>query len=173
MSLLMATALVTTLAAATPVPVIPVPRAYRVVAVEYAVPADLLYAIALQESRAALGKNVRQPWPWTLNVAGVGYRYGSRKAAYLALNTLVKSGEKRIDVGLMQVHWRFHSAALGSTWSGLQPWHNLRVGASVLKACYRRIGNWTLASGCYHSMTPTRSANYAASVSALRKGVAL
>jgi hypothetical protein len=108
-----------------------------------------------------------------LNVAGVGYRYGSRKAAYLALNTLVKSGETRIDVGLMQVHWRFHSAALGSTWTGLQPWHNLRVGASILKDCFRRTGNWTLASGCYHSMTPTRSANYAASVSQLLTGVAL
>ena len=172
MSFLLATALVTTFAAATPGPP-RVPRAYRVVAVEYAVPADLLYAIALQESRALLGKNVRQPWPWTLNVAGVGYRYGSRKAAYLALNTLVKNGETRIDVGLMQVHWRFHSAALGSTWTGLQPWHNLRVGASILKDCFRRTGNWTLASGCYHSMTPTRSANYAASVSQLLTGVAL
>ena len=172
MSFLLATALVTTFAAATPGPA-RVPRAYRVVAVEYAVPANLLYAIALQESRAALGKNVRQPWPWTLNVAGVGYRYGSRKAAYLALNTLVNGGEKRIDVGLMQVHWRFHSAALGSTWSGLQPWHNLRVGASILKDCFRRTGNWSTASGCYHSMTPTGSANYAASVSQLLTGVAL
>ncbi len=62
MSFLLATALVTTFAAATPGPP-RVPRAYRVVAVEYAVPADLLYAIALQESRALLGKNVRQPWP--------------------------------------------------------------------------------------------------------------
>jgi hypothetical protein len=144
-----------------------IPRAYRVVAAEYGVPVPLLYAIALQESRAVLGASVRQPWPWTLNVAGVGYRYGSRAAAYAALNNYVKRGETRVDVGLMQVHWRFHHGALGSTWTGLHPWHNLRVGAAILRDCFRRTGSWTAASGCYHSMTPERSSAYAASVAAL------
>ena len=34
------------------------------------------------------------------NVRGVGYRYGSRAAVYAALNTWLKAGETRIDVGL-------------------------------------------------------------------------
>ena len=53
-----------------------IPKAYRVVAAEMAVPADVLYAVALQESRAALGRGVKEPWPWTLNVRGVGYMIG-------------------------------------------------------------------------------------------------
>lgn len=144
-----------------------VPKAYQVVAKEYGVPVKVLYAIALAESRASLGRGVRQPWPWTLNVAGVGYRYGSRRAAFAALNGLVRSGTVAVDVGLMQVHWRFHAAKLGTTWTGLNPYHNLRVGASILVDCYRRLGNWTTASGCYHSMTPWRSTQYAGIVSAI------
>ena len=35
-----------------------IPRAYRVVALETAVPVGVLYAVALQESRAALGRGV-------------------------------------------------------------------------------------------------------------------
>lgn len=148
-----------------------VPKAYHVVAKEYGVPVKVLYAIALAESRASLGRGVRQPWPWTLNVEGVGYRYGSRRAAFAALNGLVRSGTTAVDVGLMQVHWRFHAAKLGNTWIGLDPYRNLRVGASVLVDCYRRLGNWTTASGCYHSMTPWRSTRYASIVSDIMKGI--
>lgn len=144
-----------------------IPRAYRVVATEYGVPVKVLYAIALAESRTSLGKGVRQPWPWTLNVEGTGYRYGSRRAAYAALDALVRQGTTGVDVGLMQVHWRYHSAKLGNTWSGLQPYHNLRVGARILLDCYDRLGDWTRASGCYHSSTPWRSKAYAATVSNL------
>jgi len=45
----------------------------QAVAAEMAVPADVLYAVALQESRAALGRGVKEPWPFTLNARGVGY----------------------------------------------------------------------------------------------------
>ena len=148
-----------------------IPRAYRVVALETAVPVGVLYAVALQESRAALGRGVREPWPWTLNVRGVGYRFGSRRAVYLALNTLLKRGETHVDVGLMQVHWRFHAPKLGNSWAALNPYHNLRVGASILTACFRQTGNWTAATGCYHSNTPWRATAYSASVSALMAGV--
>ena len=144
-----------------------IPKAYRAVAAEMAVPADVLYAVALQESRAALGRGVKEPWPWTLNVRGVGYRFGSRRAVYLALNTLLKSGETRVDIGLMQVHWRYHAPKLGNSWAALNIYQNLRVGASILRACYRQTGNWTAATGCYHSNTPWRAAAYSASVTAI------
>ena len=145
-----------------------IPRAYERVANEYRIPASLFYAVALQESQATLGRNVRRPWPWTLNVAGVGYRYGSQHAAYHALGRWLARGENRIDVGLMQVHWRYHSGRLGTAWTALQPYHNLRVGASILRDCFRRERDWIAASGCYHSSTPARATRYAASVAALR-----
>ena len=144
-----------------------IPPAYHVVAREYGVPVKVLYAIALAESRTSLGNGVRQPWPWTLNVEGTGYRYGSRRAAYAALNALVRKGTTGVDVGLMQVHWRYHAVKLGNTWTGLQPYHNLRVGARILLDCYNRLGNWIRASGCYHSSTPWRSTAYANTVSSI------
>ncbi len=148
-----------------------IPKAYRVVALETAVPADVLYAVALQESRAALGNGVKEPWPWTLNVRGVGYRFGSRRAVYLALNKLLKSGETHVDIGLMQVHWRFHAPKLGNSWAALNIYQNLRVGASILRTCYRQTGNWPAATGCYHSNTSWRAKAYSASVSVLMAGV--
>jgi soluble lytic murein transglycosylase-like protein len=149
-----------------------VPRAYHRVATEYQVPVRLLYAVALQESRTTLGAQLKRPWPWTLNVAGVGYRYGSRQAAFAAINQHLASGEARIDIGLMQVHWRFHKDRLGSVWAALSPYHNLRVGASILRDCYQRMGDWSQASGCYHSGTAWRAARYAASVGRLQAQVA-
>ena len=142
-----------------------IPRAYTQVSAESGIPASILYGIALQESRIALGKGVRQPWPWTLNVAGVGYRYGSRKAAHGALRQLIARGERRVDVGLMQVHYRFHDARLGTAWSALDPYHNLRVGAAILQDCFGRHGNWPGAIGCYHSGTKWRAKAYGAGVS--------
>lgn len=154
-----------------PVAAAAIPRAYQVVAAEYGVPAKVLYAIALAESRASLGPGVRQPWPWTLNVEGEGLRYGSRRAAFAALNRLVRDGRTRVDVGLMQVHWRYHAAKLGSTWLGLDPYRNLRVGAAILVECHRRLGDWTRASGCYHSSTPWRSTAYASNVASIMASV--
>ena len=144
-----------------------IPALYHQIARETHVPASVLYGVALQESRAALGKHVARPWPWTLNVRGTGYRYGSRAAVFAALNTWLKSGETRIDVGLMQIHWRYHAPKLGNSWRALSPEHNLRVGAAVLRACFRQLGNWTDATGCYHSQTPWRADAYKASVAAL------
>ena len=137
-----------------------IPCAYSIVSRESGIPARILYAIALQESRIALGNGRRQPWPWTLNVAGTGYRYGSRKAAFGALQSLLARGERRVDVGLMQVHYRFHDARLGTAWTALHPMHNLRVGAAVLQDCFIKHGDWPGAIGCYHSGTPWRAAAY-------------
>jgi soluble lytic murein transglycosylase-like protein len=148
-----------------------IPLAYRKVAAEYAIPVSTLYAIALTESRMLIGKRVRRPWPWTLNVAGEGYRYGSRHAAHRALVRYLRSGERGIDIGLMQVHWRYHSGKLGDSWRALDPYRNLRVGAVILRDCYRELGDWSKASGCYHSRTAWRAARYATTVTENAKGL--
>src|SRR5690606_11626175 len=45
------------------------PTAYQQIARQAGIPAEILYAIALQESALLLRGQLR-PWPWTLNVAG-------------------------------------------------------------------------------------------------------
>jgi len=129
-----------------------VPDGYRVVADEYGIPHSVLYAIALTESgKGSNDDGVSRPWPWTLNVAGHGHVYPTREAAWHALNTFIARGERSIDIGLMQVSWRFHKDKLGDTWQALDPYFNLRVAAVILRQCFEQRHDWWAGVGCYHA----------------------
>ena len=139
-----------------------VPVGYRTVAAERGIPDDVLYAVALTES----GKSMKtageyRPWPWTLNVAGRGYFFESRLSAWQALTAWLEQGERVIDIGLMQVNWRYHEERLGTPWQALEPYHNLRVGAGILQACYSQRQDWWESVGCYHApANPDRADRY-------------
>lgn len=136
-----------------------VPEGYRAIAAEYGIPYTVLYAVALTESGVSSNHNgVRHPWPWTLNVAGSGYVYPSREAAWHALNTFIARGERSIDIGLMQVNWRFHNDKLRDTWQALDPYFNLRVAAVILRQCFEQRHDWWASVGCYHSPADTARA---------------
>lgn len=74
-----------------------VPSGYREVALRHGVPPESLYSVALAETSmapksiisvtrgAGPAPDVERPWPWTINVAGKGYRYASRLQAWEAL----------------------------------------------------------------------------------------
>jgi len=129
-----------------------VPSGYRAIAAEYEIPYTILYAIALAESGRGLnGDRIHRPWPWTLNVAGRGYFYPSREAAWDALNSFIARGERSIDIGLMQVSWKYHKDKLGNTWQALDPYYNLRVAAGILQSCFDKRRDWWASVGCYHS----------------------
>lgn len=155
----------------------PVPSSYQRVAQEYGIPPDVLYSVALQESRTRLRSRQTRPWPWTLNVAGVPRRYPTRVAAYKGLTFFLKHGIRSIDVGLMQVNWRFHKDKLGSPWQALDPYHNVRTGAKILASEYRETGDWFKAIGRYHSPGASfkqkrRAKNYANSVMGISNNLA-
>lgn len=140
-----------------------VPITYRRVASAHGIPAALFYAVALTESGRAHqgGDEALRPWPWTLNVAGQGRYYPSRTASWSALTRLLARGERSVDIGLMQVSWRYHAKRLGSAWRALDPEHNLHVAARLLRQCQRRHGEWWAAVGCYHAPNhPGRAARY-------------
>ena len=129
-----------------------VPAGYRLIANAYRIPPEVLYAVALTESARQVDStgNVR-PWPWTLNVGGKGYFYASREDAHRALRRFLAQGKRSIDIGLMQVNWRWHRDKLGDPWQALDPEHNLQVGARILATCYQeRRDRWD-AVGCYHA----------------------
>ncbi len=129
----------------------PIPQAYRQIAAEARVPAESLYSLALTESALRLSFGER-PWPWTLNVAGKGYRYATREAAWLALLTFVRTVPlKRIDVGIAQVNLGWNGHLFPSFYDAFEPYTNLRVAARILRTCYdARPGSWITAAGCYH-----------------------
>lgn len=134
-----------------------VPPGYRSVAAEHGVPAALLYAVALTESGRRFDSALR-PWPWTLNVAGEGRVFVSRAAAWAALRQALASGERSIDIGVMQVNWRYHHDALLDPWRALDPYYNLRVAAAILVDCYQLRRDWWDAVGCYHAPRGARRA---------------
>ncbi len=146
-----------------------VPSAYRWIATEHGIPVRLFYAIALAESgKTLVSTSSRRPWPWTLNIAGNGVYFNSRWEAWCALDRSLRAGQDSVDIGLMQVNWRFHQARLGSSWLALEPYHNLSVGAEILKDCYKRRRDWWASVGCYHAPSDKpRAKRYRARVVAL------
>jgi hypothetical protein len=126
------------------------PKAYRVAAAKAQVPPSVLYALALQESRAALPSGVK-PWPWTLNIAGEPWRFADQESACVALYLAVQSvNPKRIDVGLGQVNIGWHSLRFDSLCEALEPHKNLQVSARILREHYDVTGDWVTAAGRYH-----------------------
>lgn len=128
-----------------------VPSGYQKVALQHGVPAESLYSLALAESSRQLSHGTR-PWPWTINVAGKGYRYESRQAAWQALQQFIKSYPlKRIDVGIAQVNLGWNGHRFSSTWDAFDPYINLDAAARILRECWERSpGSWLKAAGCYH-----------------------
>ncbi|HEY3986752.1 transglycosylase SLT domain-containing protein [Cedecea sp.] len=142
----------------------PVPSGYREVAMRHGIPPESLYALALAETslapksisavtrKAGAVPSAERPWPWTINVAGRGYRYATRLQAWNALQGLLKTHpRKRIDVGIAQVNLGWNGHHFTSTWDAFDPYINLNAAAAILRACYDRYpGSWLAAAGCYH-----------------------
>ncbi|OQM38915.1 lytic transglycosylase [Citrobacter braakii] len=127
------------------------PEGYRQVAEEYGVPAEALYSVSLAESSRRLPQGER-PWPWTLNVAGKGYRYATREEAYQGLLGFMRRYPlKRIDVGIAQVNLGWNGGYFRNYREALEPYTNLRAAAQILRHCYDlNPGSWLQAVGCYH-----------------------
>ena len=173
-----------------------VPAMYRDVAIKNSIPAAILFAVAQQESNAVLaglprGENENTnananalhdspttaikhrrpqavlPWPWTTNVRGVPGRYDSRALAEHALLGHLQAGTTSVDIGLMQVNWRYFKQRLVSPQLAFAPYWNLTVGASILRDLFTEKKNWRAAVGAYHAPNDSaRAARYAASVMA-------
>ena len=143
-----------------------IPGGYQRVATEYNLPPALLYAVALTESgQSALSEGQFRPWPWALNINGAGHYFTSRQDALQALQVALANAASSVDIGLMQVNWRYHHAALGSAWEALDPYHNMRVAAAILRDCLNEHTNWMQTAGCYHAPNDsTRAQAYASRV---------
>jgi len=150
-----------------------VPSAYAAVATRHDIPPALFYAIALTESgRSIEVLKARRPWPWTLNIAGEGSFYPDRIAAWRALDEALINGQTRVDIGLMQVNWRYHGARLENSWLAMEPAHNLEVAAEILRECYAKRRDWWASVGCYHAPNHAeRAARYTARVRAAWQAV--
>ena len=137
-----------------------VPPAFQRVAIEYNVPADVFYSIALAESGRTtkdFGFNV---WPWALNINGESFYPESKAAALLMIEQEISNGSDQFDVGLMQVSWRFHKATFNSNAVyALDIGANLRAGAKVLSDFIAQANDVWLAVGFYNAGASNRTSS--------------
>lgn len=126
-----------------------IPLAYTIVSRSHQVPADILYAVALTESGKAYGDKYI-PWPWTLNVVGKGVYCASQTEARALFKKELQQYFS-IDVGLMQVNWRWHKQRFNNIDDALTPIKNLAVGAKILREQFERTQDWWQAVGHYHA----------------------
>lgn len=124
-------------------------------------PDKLLTSIARVESGrldAATGK-VR-PWPWTINVEGVGFFFDSKAQVVAAVQALQAKGKRSIDVGCMQVNLMHHPKAFASLDEAFDPPANARYAVKFLTSLYAQTRDWPLATAWYHSSTPEFGEQY-------------
>jgi hypothetical protein len=102
---------------------------------EFTLPAKLLHTIAIVESGRPDPISGRMaPWPWTINVGGVGHFYETKIAAIEAVRELQATGVRSIDVGCMQINLMHHPDAFASLEEAFDPRSNTRYGARFLSA---------------------------------------
>ncbi len=125
------------------------------------IPDHLLAAIARIESGRRDPQTGRfTPWPWTINAEGKGFFFESKAEAIAAVRDLQSSGVRSIDVGCMQINLMHHPNAFGSLEQAFDPNANAAYGARFLMQLHDQSGDWTRATGLYHSATPDLAADY-------------
>lgn len=129
-------------------------------ALDEGIPPGLMTAIARVESGRTVQGRFRA-WPWTLNNAGNGSYHPDKDTALAALDQMLASGIRNVDIGCMQINWRWHSGAFGDAASMMDPVENTRYAARFLRALHDRHGDWTQAVEHYHSSDPERGRSYA------------
>jgi len=134
-------------------------------------PEGLLPAISLVETGKSDGKGGRMPWPWTLNRGGESHYLDDASAALAKLDEILATGTTNVDVGCMQLNWKWHSKAFSSRADMLDPVRNTAYAARFLKELHSQLGSWELATAAYHSTDPDRGQAYLAKVSSAQETV--
>lgn len=116
------------------------------------VPSEVLFGLSLQESGTTMsGRREYAPWPWTLNVSEEGRYFDSQDEALSVLERELKAGNRRIAVGMFQIHVRYNGHRVADVRTLLDPLVNLRVAAEVLADCAATYEKLEDRLSCYYS----------------------
>lgn len=127
--------------------------------VETGVPLSVLLAISLTETgRKKDGKF--SPWPWTVNMEGVGKWFDQRENALKFALGNFDRGARSFDIGCFQINYRWHGKNFTSIENMFDPMANARYAARYLLDLFAEKGNWNAAAGAYHSRTQLYAARY-------------
>ncbi len=140
--------------------------AIRAAEARYGTPPGLMDAIAKVESgRPVAPSGLLQPWPWTVNIGGIGQFFETRESAVAAVSRGLAANAGYTDVGCMQVNLQFHPRAFRSLEEAFDPAANVDYAARFLVSLRDAAGgNWFVAVGMYHSRSPDLAHLYRARV---------
>jgi hypothetical protein len=117
----------------------------------YQIPRGLLAAIAKTESGMRA---------YALNIGGREINAESVFEAKEIIQNHIDSGGSNIDIGVMQINWRWHGGRFNNIWDILSPERNVNYAARLLKSLHKQHGNWDKAVRYYHSANPEHNNRY-------------
>lgn len=115
------------------------------------IPSGLLLAIANVESGLK---------PFALNIEGRTVFAKSYPEAILLAKQAIGSGITNIDLGIMQVNYRWHNDRFKDIDEMLHPKSNIKYAGKLLSSLYKQHGCWHKAVRFYHSSTPEHHLKY-------------
>ena len=133
--------------------------AAEVAAREQGVPIEVMRAIAFTETGRQID-GAFEPWPWTVNMEGVGKWFNDVTSARQFVNQNFERGARSFDVGCFQINFLWHGEAFESIEHMFEPLSNARYAAKFLSELYLEFGDWSRAAGAYHSRTPKYAKKY-------------
>lgn len=110
------------------------------------VPLPVLYAVALTETGRRGNLH-----PFALNIAGRSHFATSRQEALDVFAREREKGIRLIDLGCMQINYRWHGQEFETVGDMLDPVKNVEYAALFLKQLRARHGSWTMAVARYHA----------------------
>tara|TARA_B100000989_G_scaffold298419_1_gene287695 strand:+ start:1716 stop:2318 length:603 start_codon:yes stop_codon:yes gene_type:complete len=129
---------------------------------KHKIPNKLLEAISLTESgRTVGGKYVA--WPWSLNILGESFFFENKNDLLITLKNKIKI-QKNIDIGCMQINYKYHNKKFKNIEEILNPKNNIEWAALYLKQLFNKYNSWNKAIAKYHSSNPERMQKYLAKV---------
>jgi soluble lytic murein transglycosylase-like protein len=113
---------------------------------EHDVPVAVLYAVALTETgqRGALH-------PYAMNIHGRPAFNATLQDALGLFEAARRQGEDLVDIGCMQINYRYHNRRFDSVEEMFDPRKNVDYAAQFLKALQHREGTWTATVARYHA----------------------
>ncbi len=136
---------------------------------KYQLPKNILLSIARVESGYGKVDGITRSWPWTLNAGGNSAYFETKVDAIKDLNAKLHRGVRNIDLGCMQINYKWHKKFFKSVNEMMEPFDNVDYGARFLKKLYQRHGSWDRAIKYYHSKKSKYNKSYLRKVKAVWK----
>ena len=126
---------------------------------KYKIPNKLLSAISLTESGRTVNGNF-VAWPWSVNVSGESFYFENKEKTENFLRKKLSENNKNIDIGCMQINYRYHNKSFKDLQSFVDPEQNIDWAANFLRNLFVRHNSWNMAISRYHSSNPKRMRSY-------------